>query len=235
MTSTETASPPELARRIEITRATLRRAVPPADLRLDRLAFEPDGVLVVEGEARTVAAKKKTLRLAAIASNAPGLIDRLHVRPALPMSDDEIRDRVLELLRLDPRFSDLAVVPGAPDSGLGVAVQDGVVTLDGAVPSLVRKRLAGAIAWRVAGVRDVVDGLAVEPPEEDGPDELEEAVRAALDGHPLFDDTQVKVGVCGDAVRLTGKVRSKDARDAAEEEAWRILGVDDVINEIEAP
>jgi osmotically-inducible protein OsmY len=114
-----------------------------------------------------------------------------------------------------------------------VEVNHGVVTLDGAVPSLVRKRLAGAIAWRVAGVRDVVNGLAVEPSEEDGPDELEEAIRAVLDGHPLFDDAQIKAGVFGDVVRLTGLVHSPDARRAAEESVWTVQGVDEVINEIE--
>ena len=239
--------------RLETVRAALERSLRSGKLADLKLAFEKDGVLVVEGEVAGIAAKKRALRIAAITSGAGGLIDRLHVRPATPMEDGEIRVHLAELFALDPRFTDIALfedrsarpvgvkhdysaVAGASSETGGrltIAVRDGVVTLDGAVPSLVRMRLAGAIAWGAPGVRDVVNGLTVRPPEEDGPDQLEEAVREALDGHPLFDDAQVKVGAFGDSVRLTGLVHSDDARDAAEETAWRILGVDEVINEIE--
>jgi hypothetical protein len=224
----------EIARRLQTTREGLKRAVPRDDLTIEHLGFEADGALVVAGEAVSLAVKKRALRLAAILSNAIGIVDRLHVRTAGQVSDADVRVHLLEMFSLDPRFSDLPA--GAGDRagpGLGVAVESGVVTLTGLVPSLVRQRLAGAVAWRAPGVRDVVNGLGVEPPEADGPDELEEAVREALDGNPLFDDAQVKVGVFGDAVRLTGLVHTADARAAAEEEAWRVLGVDDVINEIE--
>ena len=230
----QTLSPAENSRRLQVTRIGLKRALPQADLSLDRLGFEADGALVVEGEAASLAVKKRALRLAAILSNAIGIVDRLHVRTAGQVSDADVRVHLIDMFSLDPRFADLPARAGdCAGRGLGVAVEGGVVTLTGLVPSLVRQRLAGAVAWRAPGVRDVVNGLGVEPPEADGPDELEEAVREALDGHPLFDDAQVKVGVFGDAVRLTGLVQTADARAAAEEEAWRILGVDDVINEIE--
>jgi osmotically-inducible protein OsmY len=48
-----------------------------------------------------------------------------------------------------------------------VVVDGDVVTLNGQVPSLSHKRLAGVLAWWVPGVRDVVDGLAVEPTQSD--------------------------------------------------------------------
>lgn len=231
--TTPTVPPAERARRLEITRNGLRQALADHALRLETLAFDPDGTLIVEGEAESLAVKKRTLRLAAILSNARGIADRLHVRPGGAATDAEIRDHLLDLYGLDPRFTGVETRPGdGPAHGIGVSVQNGVVTLDGATTGLVRKRLAGVIAWRAPGVRDVINGLAVEPPEEDGPDQLEEAVREALDGHPLFDDTQVKAGVFGDAVRLTGLVHTADARRAAEEETWRVLGVDEVINEI---
>lgn len=236
--------------RVETVRDALSRSLPDSQLRLERLSFEPDDVLVIEGEAANLAAKKRALRIAAIASGAPALADRLHVSPGLPAEDGEIRAHLSELFALDPRFTDVALyedraatplseklvpvagaAPGA-SSRISIEVRDGVVTLDGAVPSLTRKRTAGAVAWRAAGVRDVINGLAVEPPEEDGPDQIEEAVREALDGNPLFDDAQVRVGVFGDNVRLTGLVHSPEARQAAEDEAWRVLGVDEVINEI---
>ena len=39
------------------------------------------------------------------------------------------------------------------------AVEDGIVTLDGEVPSLTHKRLAGVFAWWVPGSRDVINGM----------------------------------------------------------------------------
>jgi osmotically-inducible protein OsmY len=84
----------------------------------------------------------------------------------------------------------------------------------------------------VPGVRDVINGIAVEPPEEDAPIFIEEAVRLVLEKDPLVDASQIRVGVRGRTVRLTGLVRSDDVRRAAEADAWYIFGVDDVINEI---
>lgn len=231
-------------------RAALARSFARGGLRLERLSLDDNDVLLVEGEAASVAAKKRALRVAAISSGARGLVDRLHVETP-HASDEAIRLRLGELFAADPRFEDFVVEwdldpdplkdrpqpvvapPAAARGSLLIEVRDGLVTLNGAAPSLVRKRVAGALAWRAAGVRDVINGLAVEPPEDDGPDQLEEAVREVLDGHPLFDDAQIKVGVFGDTVRLTGLVHSDAARAAAEEEAWRVLGVDEVVNEIE--
>jgi osmotically-inducible protein OsmY len=111
-------------------------------------------------------------------------------------------------------------------------VKDGIVVLNGRVPSLASKRLAGVLAWWVPGSRDVINGIAVEPPEEDAPIAIEEAVRIALDKDPFVDASQVRVGVRHRTVRLTGAVRSQAARDAAEWDAWYVFGVDDVVNEL---
>ena len=55
----------------------------------------------------------------------------------------------------------------------------------------------------------------------------------ALDKDPLFDASQIRVGVRGRTVRLTGLLPTSAERDAAEWDAWYVFGVDDVINEIE--
>ena len=102
----------------------------------------------------------------------------------------------------------------------------------GAVPGLASKRLAGLLAWWVPGSRDVINGIAVEPPEEDAPIRIEEAVRIALDKEPFVDALQIRVGVHGRTVPLTGLVRTDATRKAAEADAWYVFGVDDVRNEI---
>ena len=161
------------------------------------------------------------------------------------MSDAGILDHLRKAYFAEPAFAALKIkerkagklkrVQDAPDprGEIEIEVQKGVVILNGRVPGLASKRLAGVLAWWVPGSRDVVNGIAVEPPEEDAPIRIEEAVRIALDKDPFVDASQVRVGVRNRTVRLTGAVRSRKARDAAEWDAWYVFGVDDVINELE--
>ena len=162
------------------------------------------------------------------------------------MSDDGILDHLRKAYYDEPSFYELALkereagklklVRNAFENERGAIeteVKDGIVVLNGRVPSLASKRLAGVLAWWLPGSRDVINGIAVEPPEEDAPIAIEEAVRIALDKDPFVDASQVRVGVRHRTVRLTGAVRSQAARDAAEWDAWYVFGVDDVINELE--
>jgi osmotically-inducible protein OsmY len=162
------------------------------------------------------------------------------------MSDDGILDHLRKAYYDEPAFRQLKLkereggklklVRDAFEDARGeieFEVKKGVVILNGSVPGLVTKRLGGVLAWWVPGSRDVINGIAVEPPEEDSPDQIEEAVRIALDKDPFVDESQVRVGVRHRTVRLTGSVHSSEARDAAEWDAWYVFGVDDVINEIE--
>ena len=55
-------------------------------------------------------------------------------------------------------------VPQGSEGTIDVEVQDRIVTLNGRVPGLPSKRLAGVLAWWVPGVRDVVNGIELDPP-----------------------------------------------------------------------
>jgi osmotically-inducible protein OsmY len=216
---------------------------------LQALTLDADGVVTMEGVADSIAAKKRALALAA-ATGVVGIADRIRVNPGVAATDAQIRVSIRMLFAQEAAFTDLALaedldpsplaersvaIAGSPDprGRIEIEVSDGVVTLNGAVPSLARKRLAGAMAWWAPGVRDVVNGLAVEPPEADSPDALEEAVRLVLEYCLLVDAGQIRVGVRGDVVRLTGLVRSKDMSRLAETVTWSVLGVEEVMNEIE--
>lgn len=216
---------------------------------LRQVALESDGALLLEGEVARLAHKKLALLHAAAIPGVTELVDRVHVAVRTP--GRHISDRMAEMLTLEPDFRGFEVrvatareaagldagrdgpasdsLPGSID----IEEDNGVVTLNGIVPSLVHKRLAGAIAWRVPGVRDVINGIAVDPPEEDGPGQIEEAVRVVLDHNPAIDAAQVRVGVRNCVVRLTGLAPSEIVREIAEDDCWAVFGVDDVINEIE--
>lgn len=212
----------------------------PAVLRLD-----PDGALLVEGEVETLAQKRLALERLAALPEANGIVDRLHVCPAVPMSDDGIRDHLRKALLQEPAFAGVSIVERQGEREIHVRealqaigeiefeVAGGIVTLNGSLKSLTSKRLAGVLCWWVPGTRDVINGIVVEPPEEDAPIGIEEAVRIALEKDRLVEASQIRVGVRGRVVRLTGVVHSELMRSSAEADTWFVFGVDDVVNEIE--
>jgi osmotically-inducible protein OsmY len=123
--------------------------------------------------------------------------------------------------------------PPEARSAIDLEVEDGVVTLNGQVPGLADKRLAGVLAWWVPGSRDVINGIAVEPPEDDSDEAILEAVRLVLEKDPFVDASQIRVGVKNALVRLTGLVPTEAEREMAEFDAWYVFGVDKVDNRIE--
>jgi osmotically-inducible protein OsmY len=217
---------------------------------LDRVELQPDGALLLEGNVETLAQKKLALLRAASVPGVGEIVDRVRLIPQ--EEQRHIRSRLSELLAREPDFAGfricediasgvvatdfqpVAAPEGAAPGEIDIEVNDGVVTLNGTVPSLVHKRLVGVIAWRVPGVRDVIDGIAVDPAEEDGPDQIEESVTVALDRNLAVDAAQIRVGVRGRVVRLTGIVPSAAMSELAEQDAWAVLGVNEVINEIES-
>lgn len=203
------------------------------------------GAATLEGETANIAAKKLALEAVAALPEVSGVVDRLRVLPAAPMGDREIGNHVRDALLQEPALSDCAVSvwhdgesksAREPDDRIGdfdVAVHDGVVTLNGRVPSLARKRLAGVLAWWVPGSRDVINGVAVDPPEEDSDEAIADAVGVVLEKDPFVNATQLRVGVRSAVVTLTGLVPAESEREMAVFDAWYVFGVDRVVNDIE--
>jgi len=205
-----------------------------------------DGVLTLDGEVETVAAKKLALEQAAGVRGVVGIVDRLRVAPATPMGDGEIARRLGEALCAEGAFARYGLEGGAegkppvllrdPDPADGTidfVVEDGVVALNGDVVSLEHKRLAGVLAWWVPGTCDVTNGILVEPLEEDSPDRLADTVRLVLEKDPALAADRVRVQADGDTVYLSGMVRSAAEKDLAERDVWYVFGVDLVINDLE--
>jgi osmotically-inducible protein OsmY len=205
-----------------------------------------DGIVTVDGEAEHIVAKKLALELAAATPGVDGLVDRLRVAPTRPMGDGAIRDHVCDALLQEPAFATFAITlrengqvdtvrsaSGTPFGAIEVAIADGVVTLNGQVPSLSHKRLAGVLAWWVPGSRDVINGVAVEPPQEDNDDEMTDAVRLILEKDPFVRADQIRVRTRGRVVTLEGLVPNTTIREMAEYDAWYVFGVDRVVNELQ--
>ncbi len=203
-----------------------------------------DGLVTLEGETVSIVAKKLALEAVAALPDVTGIVDRLRVRPATPMGDREIGNHVRDALLQEPALSDCAlrlrddgqsVQVRAPDDSIGeieIAVADGVVTLNGRVPSLARKRLAGVLAWWVPGSRDVINGVAVEPPEDDNDEAIADAVKVVLEKDPFVNASQLRIGVRDAVVTLNGQVPTESEREMAVFDGWYIFGVDKVHDEI---
>lgn len=221
---------------------------PRVNLHRDTIEIEFDeGIATLSGEVSDIAAKRLTLELAAAIPAVSGIVDRLHTRPAAEMGDGEIADHLEHALVRETSFDECSLFRQVRDdrniirSAAGgedawvveIRVEDGVVTLDGEVPSLSHKRLAGALAWWVPGSRDVINGLGVEPPEDDTDDEILDALRLVLEKDRLVDETQIKASCSNSVITLRGLVRSDAEKELAEFDAWALFGVDKVINEVE--
>jgi osmotically-inducible protein OsmY len=205
-----------------------------------------DGTLTMEGEVSNVAAKKLFLERAAAHPKVSGILDRLRVAPTQRMGDDQIRQHLRDALLNEPAFQEHAIfemekgrrladrdTPIDTRGYIEIMVEDGVVTINGQVKGLEEKCLAGVLAWWVPGSRDVINGIAVTPPEELGSDIIAEAVRTALEKDPFVDASQVRIGVKRGDVTLSGIVPTPTEREMAEFDAWYVFGVDRVTNKIE--
>lgn len=210
-----------------------------------RIDFVEGGV-ILEGEVEHVGAKKLALELAAATEGVRGVVDRLRVAPAERRGDGAIRDSFATYLLREPELRNCTIrvlvkgeaktlreVPGDAEGEIEVAVEDGVITLEGRVISLSHKRLVGVLAWWTRGCRDVVNSLDVQPPEEDNDDEVVDALRLVLELDPLVRADQIRVRCRNFVVTLEGYVRTEEERRQAERDAWCLFAVDDVINRIE--
>jgi osmotically-inducible protein OsmY len=204
-----------------------------------------NGDLILSGDVESIAAKKLALLAAAEIHGVQRIVDRLKVAPAEKMEDAEIRDHVCKVLTEEPALEHCLIegsVEGVetvrravpePAGSILVQVNDGVVTLNGEVPSLTHKRLVGVLAWWVPGSRDVINGLEEVPPEEDNDDELIDAVHIVLEKDPFVNASQIHVSSKDWVVTLEGLVPTEGMKQMAERDAWYVLGVKSVINKIE--
>lgn len=209
-----------------------------------RIAFT-DGALVLEGEVDSIIAKKLAVKIARNVNGANGIVDRLYVHPAERRGDGAVCDAVCGFLLREPALLTCALRvrekgrltslrQRVADGGeIEISVADGIATLQGHVPSLSHKRLAGVLAWWAPGCCDVVNELAIDPGEDDNDDEITDALALVLEKDPLVHAGQLRVRTRNRIVTLHGWLATEEEKRMAELDAWYLFGVDEVINRIE--
>jgi osmotically-inducible protein OsmY len=139
--------------------------------------------------------------------------------------DSWLRENVIEELNGQPAVHAAAI---------GVAVENGVVTLSGRVGTYAEKVTATESAKHVSGVRALADEIEVRLPGLNvrSDSDIAGAARSAMDWNVLIPRDQVQVTVEDGWVTLTGDVGRYFERKAAEDTVRPLMGVRGVSNNI---
>lgn len=141
------------------------------------------------------------------------------------MNSERLRRYVIEELAFDPRMD---------ASGVGVAVENRIVSLTGHVHSASDKAAVVDAVKRLKGVRGIVVDVDVRPTAELGmeDDEIVKRATALLAWHHSIPRDSVTVTVEGGHITLSGTVDWQFQKMAAEEDLRRLAGVTGIRNEI---
>ena len=141
------------------------------------------------------------------------------------MSDKTLRQAVMDELEWDPSFN---------AQHIGVAVEEGVVTLTGHVGSYIERLAAEKAVKRVKGVRAIAEEIEVRFPSDKKTSDDQIAKRAldviAWDSTIPKDKIQIKVQ--NGFVTLSGEVDWFYQRDDAEAAVRKLTGVKGLSNEV---
>lgn len=140
-------------------------------------------------------------------------------------TDAELRNEVLNELSWDPLI---------PETRIGVAVSDGVVTLSGHLDSYEEKVAAKQAAERVAGVTAIAVELDVIPPgaHRRSDTEIAAAMQQALSWNSSVPHERVRVSVEKGWVTLSGELDWNFQRRAVERMVRPLKGVVGIVDNI---
>ena len=136
-------------------------------------------------------------------------------------SDEDLRRDVLAELEYDPSIDARKI---------GVAVEDGIVTVAGEVPSFAEKWNAERAVERVEGVRGIVNKIEVKPIGEFSDANIAREAADALRWNLMVPPGKVIPKVENGYITLTGEVNYEFQRRAAEKAVRYIPGVKGIIN-----
>jgi len=141
------------------------------------------------------------------------------------MNDKELRQLVIDELEYEPSID-------AAD--IGVAAENGVVTLSGHVADYVQKMAAERAAWRVKGVKGIAQEIEVRFPGDKKWNDDEIAQRAVniLAWNTLVPKDCARVRVSDGWITLSGSMKWNYQRQTAENEVRKLNGVKGVTNSI---
>jgi len=141
------------------------------------------------------------------------------------MEDKTLRQNIIDELDFEPAVN---------AAHIGVAVEDGVVSLSGHVGTYAEKLAAEKAAKRVKGVRALAEGLKVRfaSDKKTNDDEIAHRALTILQWSAVVPPNSVMVKVQDGWVTLNGEVAWQHQRAAAENLVRRLSGIHGVLNSI---
>ena len=138
-------------------------------------------------------------------------------------SSKELQRRVLDELDWEPSVE---------AAHIGVAVNDGVVTLTGSVSTYAEKMTAEQATKRLVGVKAVANDLEVRPtfPSQPNDTEIAQAVLRALEWDVSIPHDLIQARVAKGTVTLEGEVKFWYQRQAAVNAVRGLKGVQGIVN-----
>ncbi len=203
---------------------------------MDELQFEPsvnasnigviakDGIITLTGKVNNYAEKYAASEAAERVAGVKAVIDETKVD--LPLAhqrdDQDIAQAALNALKWHV---------WVPKDALKVKVEQGWVTLEGAVDYKFQQTAAKDAVQSLTGVTGVSNLITLKAVV--APSDLKVRIEDALSRAAELDGERIKVEVDGNKVVLRGNVSSWAERDEAERAAWSAPGVWDVDDKIE--
>jgi len=201
---------------------------------LDELLWEPsvnaahigvtanDGVVTLMGHVENFSEKSAAERAARRVKEVKAVAEEIEVR--LPFTvkhgDEEIATQAASRLKWDSML---------PSEAVNVTVENGWVTLTGAVDWHFQQEAAANDLRGLWGVVGVSNEIAITPKPNTA--SIRDNIMTAL-GRSWFNPATINVTAEGGRVRLTGKVNSWYERDEAGSTAWAAPGTTSVENDI---
>jgi osmotically-inducible protein OsmY len=179
-----------------------------------------EGVVTLTGTTDNILAKERARKLAETVKGVRAVVNRIDVDPSAYRSDAAIQNDVQAALLMDRATESYEV---------DVEVEDGVVTLTGAVDSWQEKQLSEKVAKGIRGVVGVENNIAVNYKTERPDSEIEQDIKKRLRWDKLVDHALVDVEVEDGNVTLTGTVGSAAEKSRAFTDAW-VQGTESVDN-----
>lgn len=202
---------------------------------MDELQWEPridhanigvaakDGVITLSGFVGSYAEKIAAEKVACRVKDVRGLAEEIEVR--LPgdakTADPEIAKRIADMFEWSALVS---------KHKIGIKVEDGWVTLSGAVDGYYQRKAAGELVSRISGVRGVSNRIEIKSAP--SPADVKDRILAAFRRNADLDASAITVTADGSTIRLGGKVHARYERQIAEQAAWSAPGVSRVEDNI---